>query len=359
MKRVRLLSNSPNVRLLPFGKSGAGRPIPAYVISDFSVDPANKARMLVVAGQHGDEYNPVRSILTLSRQLAAGYRDDLIRRCVIVVVPMANPDGIAAGCRLNADGTDINRDWLARHTCEARFVHSIIKAWRPQAIVDLHEWMGPSRVPENAVGLPQCNRSAQSRAMAGLCKRISRATGLAVVKEVGGNTSLLHRRYSQMGYASYLIETAPGEDYAVKSHAYICAVEQVAESLAADPGLRLALSPSSAAFSLAGVISYLEPIATGPLADPESSALAMLALAVAAYCLMMWVLKPMAARGEPTWSHRFRKCSIDWDIDLHPFARKHALEPLTSRSWTHRRLRARYAAPHSVAHTGNRAELSY
>lgn len=345
MKRVRLLSNSPDVRLLPFGKSGAGRPIPAYVVSDFSVDPANKARVLVIAGQHGDEYNPVKSILTLSRQLAAGYRDDLIRRCAIIVVPMANPDGIAARSRFNADGTDINRDWLDRHTCEARFVHSIIKAWRPQAIIDLHEWTGPSRVPANGVELPQCNRSAQSRAMASLSGRISRATGLAVAREVGGNTSLLHRRYSQMGYASYLIETAPGEDYAVKSHAYMRAVEQVAESLAADTRLRSALSPSSAAFSLAGVISYLEPVAIGPLADPESSAVAMLAMAVAAYCLMMWVLKPLAVKGEPTWSHRFRKCSIDWDIDLHPFLKKHTLEPLTSRSWMHRRLRVRYAAP--------------
>ncbi len=84
---------------------------------------------------------------------------------------------------------------------------------------------------------------------------------------------LFHRGYAELGYAAYLIETAPGEDYAVKSRAYIGAVEQVAESLASDAKLRSALSPSSTSFSLAGVSAYLEPAPTGPIADPEASAL--------------------------------------------------------------------------------------
>ena len=357
MKRVRLLSNSPNVRLLPFGKSGAGRPIPAYVISDFSVSPANKARVLVVAGQHGDEYNPVKSVLTLSRQLGSNFRDDLIRRCVIIVIPMANPDGIAAVTRSNAAGADINRDWIDRRTREAQYIHSIVKAWRPQAIIDAHEWTGPSPVPANSVELPRCKRTGQNHVMATVADRIAHATGLTLVRDSGsGDDRLLHRRYALLGYASYLIETAPGQDYAVKSHAYIGAVEQVAESVASDVKLRSALSPSSTSFSLTGVSAYLDPVPTGPIADPESSALAMAATALAAYCLMMWIVKPLAARSEPAWSRKFRKCSIDWDIEAHPLLKKRALEPLTSRSWTHRRLRARYAAAQSLART---QRLSY
>ena len=63
MKRVRLISNLPHVRLLPFGKSEDGRRIPAYVISDFAKNPKDKARILVVSGQHGDEYIMFCSIL--------------------------------------------------------------------------------------------------------------------------------------------------------------------------------------------------------------------------------------------------------------------------------------------------------
>lgn len=344
MRRVRLLSESANVRLLPFGKSGAGRQIPAYVISDFSAEPANKARVMVVAGQHGDEYNPVKSVFTLSRQLGSGFRDDLIRSCVIIVVPMANPDGIAAHTRANASGVDVNRDWIDRRTREAQYIHSIIKAWRPHLIIDAHEWKGPCAGPANCVELARCDKADRNRAVVKVARHIAHAGGLALVRD-GSNCDnrLLHRRYALLGYASYLLETAPDVDATIKARVYIGAIEKAAECAASDVKLRAALSPSSASFSLAGVSAYLEPIRTGPLTDPEASAVAVLAVMTAAYCLMMWIIKPLAQRTEGVWSHKYRKCSIDWDITPHPLLGKRSLQPLTSRSWTHRRLRSRYA----------------
>lgn len=337
------------MRLLPFGASTKGRPIPAFVVSDFSVDSAAKARVLVVAGQHGDEYNPVRAVLSLSRELAAGSRKSLTERCVILVIPMANPDGIASGSRFNANGVDINRDWLDRSTLEARYVHSIIRAWRPQAILDAHEWTGPSPVPANGVELARVPRQSQNGVMADLGARMAHVSGLSLIRgTVHGDGRLFHRRYSELGYASYLIETAPGEDYAIKSHAYAAAIEQVAETLVSSAKLRSVLSPSSTSFNATAVSSYLEPAQTGPLADPESAALAFAASAVAAYCLLMWILRPLAARNETAWSHKFRKCSIDWDMELHPLLKRRSLQPLTSRSWAHRKLRSRYAAAQSL-----------
>lgn len=348
MKRVRLLSNSPDVRLLPFGKSTQGRPIPAFAVSDFSVSPTEKARVLVIAGQHGDEYNPVKAVLSLSRDLAAGSRKSLMERCVILVIPMANPDGVASDSRFNANGVDINRDWLDRSTLEARYVHSIIKTWRPQAILDTHEWTGPSTVPGNGVELACIPKQGQNAAMGDLAKRIAHASGLTLIRgTTHGDGRLFHRRYSELGYASYLIETAPGEDYALKSRAYTAAIEQVAEAVASRAKLRSVLSPSSTAFNPTAVSAYLEPAEMGPFADPESSALGFAACAVAAYCLMMWIIRPLAARSETPWSHKFRKCSIDWDVQTHPLLKKRGLQPLTSRSWAHRRLRSKYAAAQS------------
>ena len=343
MKRVRLLSESPNVRLLPFGRSAQGRPIPAFVVSDFSVDSTSKARLLIVAGQHGDEYNPVQSVMDLCGRLATGSRKDLLARCVIIVVPMANPDGVAASRRFNAGGADLNRDWLARRTREARCVHSIVKQWRPHAIIDAHEWTGPSPVPANGVELPRVERGHQQQAMGSVARTIAHSSGLTLIRDTGSSDGrLFHRRYASLGYASYMLETAPGEGYAAKSRAYAAAIVRVTESLASDTKLRSVLSPSAAAFSAAAVSSYLEPTPVGPFADPESSALAFAATAVAAYCLMMWILKPLAVKNETVWSRKFRKCSIDWDTSPHPMSKKRSLQPITSRSWAHRRLRTRY-----------------
>jgi predicted deacylase len=349
MKRVRLLSNSPNVRLLPFGRSTQGRPIPAFAVSDFSIGSAAKARMLIVAGQHGDEYNPVKAVLSLSRDLAAGSRKSLTERCIILVIPMANPDGVSCRSRFNANGVDINRDWLDRGTLEARYIHSVIKAWRPQAILDTHEWTGPSPVPANGVELAGIAKQSQIGAMADLAARMAHASGLALIRDTThGDGRLFHRRYSELGYASYLIETAPGEDYSLKSRAYAAAIEQVAETLASQSKLRSVLSPSSTAFNAAAVSAYLEPAQIGPFADPESAALGFAASAVAAYCLMMWIIRPLAAKSETTWSRKFRKCSIDWDMQTHPLLKKRGLQPLTSRSWAHRKLRSRYASAQSL-----------
>ena len=171
MRRVRLLSNSPHVRLIPFGKSHQGRAIPAFVISDFAVTSEKKARVMVCAGQHGDERNPVTSVMSLCGKLASGSRPDLLRRCVFIVVPIVNPDGFAAGKRLNARGLDINRDWKSLQTREARFVDDVIRAWRPHALIDAHEWTGPTLTPGNEIESPPTATKSQSQAMIGLARR--------------------------------------------------------------------------------------------------------------------------------------------------------------------------------------------
>ena len=354
MKRVRELSESPYVRLLPFGRSAIGRPIPAYIVSDFSTDSTQKARVLVIAGQHGDEYNPIKAILALSSNLAEGSHSDLTRNCLMLIVPMANPDGIILGTRLNAQGIDINRDWLDRRTPEARYVHSIIKTWRPQVIIDSHEWMGPSPVPANGIELPLSTKREQYQAMGSVAQGIARNSGLSLIRDTANcDGRLFHRRYSSLGYASFLIETAPGEEYATKLHAYATAVEYTAGALASNAKLRSSISPASAAFNPTSVESYLQPIQTGPFADPEATTLGLAAAAVAVYCLMVWVLRPIASKSETTWSHKYRKCSIDCDTLPHPLLKTRQLQPLTSRSWTHRRLRARYAIEASETSMSN------
>ena len=85
------------------------------------------------AGMHGDEPAGPPALLALLR---SGFLDHGSWQ----LCPALNPAGLAAGTRENAEGVDLNRDYLTLRSCEAR-AHS---AWLasvpcPRLFVSLHE----------------------------------------------------------------------------------------------------------------------------------------------------------------------------------------------------------------------------
>ena len=67
-----------------------------------------------VAGTvHGNEPAGGDADLRLLRDLAGRCHDPLLRRVVVVVLPDQNPDGRGMRTRVNVNGFDLNRDWLA------------------------------------------------------------------------------------------------------------------------------------------------------------------------------------------------------------------------------------------------------
>jgi len=132
------------VQSLPAGRSVQGRPITATTIG------TGKQCVLVIGGIHGNE--PAGA--TLCRQLSAYLRahEELLHGLKVIVVPAANPDGLAADTRCNARGVDINRNFATsnyRSTArngtealsqpEARYLRGLIDRYHPARILTIHQ----------------------------------------------------------------------------------------------------------------------------------------------------------------------------------------------------------------------------
>lgn len=99
-------------------------------------------RVMIVAGQHGDERYSRRAARRLmdSMDPATGGASPPM---FVSVLADANPDGSSAGIRENRLGLDLNRDHLRLESRETRAIHAYVRQFRPQVIIDAHNY--PSR----------------------------------------------------------------------------------------------------------------------------------------------------------------------------------------------------------------------
>lgn len=136
---------------LEIGKSARGRAIMATVYG------TGKIRIIVVGGIHGNE--PSSSILAKALAATIG-RDGLPGNLSIIIVPDANPDGLVANTRVNANSVDINRNfpsksWKADYPDashfpgtapatepETRALIKLIEDYPPHMVITLHGYMG-------------------------------------------------------------------------------------------------------------------------------------------------------------------------------------------------------------------------
>ena len=147
-------------------------------------------RLLLVGGIHGGyEANTVRLMQQLIDHFTA-QPDDLPPDTALLIVPVANPDGLALGenlgGRLNADGVDLNRNWdcnwshdafwrnqrvnpgaQAMSEPETQALAALIQAERPAVVLFYHSAAG-------AIYAGDCDGQHGSAAMAAL---LGSATG--------------------------------------------------------------------------------------------------------------------------------------------------------------------------------------
>lgn len=140
-------NQSARMSMSVIGRTKQGRPLHLVRLGD-PVPPTRdtvlrRPSILFVCTQHGNEPAGREACLQMIRTLAFT-KNPVYRRQLqnhgILVIPTANPDGRAANTRGNSDGTDINRDHLNLLTPEARAIGRVVRDWRPDASVDLHEY---------------------------------------------------------------------------------------------------------------------------------------------------------------------------------------------------------------------------
>lgn len=137
----------PECQQIEIGRSVGGKPIMAEIYGE------GDATVLVIATIHGNESVGTPLVRKLGQYLldnpeaAAGHR--------VIIVPIANPDGMAANTRTNTRGVDLNRNFPAWNYSatrnhgvqplsepESRALHGLLLKYPPKRIISIHQPLG-------------------------------------------------------------------------------------------------------------------------------------------------------------------------------------------------------------------------
>lgn len=157
---TRLERRSDLLRRSTFGKTVEGRPMPLWVIADPPISTAQEAKasgklvVLVMANIHAGEVEGKEAAQQIARRLATGDLKPLLDKLVVLIVPDYNADGNekidpahrpeqygpigGLGVRENAQGLDLNRDFIKLDAPESRALVKLMNEWDPALTVDLH-----------------------------------------------------------------------------------------------------------------------------------------------------------------------------------------------------------------------------
>ncbi len=119
------------------GRTARKRRIGVALIGE-RVNP--QLKIFIMAGQHGDEKYSRKAAERLIGHLIKTKSKDFPQNVCIAILPNANPDGSHKNTRRTADGIDMNRDHVTLNSEENRVIHSFIRSWKPNLIIDVHNY---------------------------------------------------------------------------------------------------------------------------------------------------------------------------------------------------------------------------
>jgi Zinc carboxypeptidase len=190
---------------------------------------------------HGNEPSGADADLRLLRELARNCHSSLLRRVVVVVLPVQNPDGHDAHTRVNANGFDLNRDWLALTQPESQARLQLLLTMPPLAYVDQHEQGGEAffAPPYSAPlfhELPEAALAAERHIVGPAVRAAFRRKGYPSTGE--GTFDLLYPGYGDsatmllFGAVGMTFESGVASPYGRRVGEHLAAAEAVVRSVA-------------------------------------------------------------------------------------------------------------------------------
>ena len=160
----RCARRADHVRLWEMGRTVEDRPITAAIVAQPPVDRPEDleedSRLVVflLGNIHSGECAGKEALLALVRDLALEEDSPWLKSCVLVIVPNYNADGNdrvgrehrpgqhgpaeGMGRRENAQGLDLNRDFIKLESPEARSLVRAFNLWNPHLFIDTHTTNG-------------------------------------------------------------------------------------------------------------------------------------------------------------------------------------------------------------------------
>ena len=158
----RLAKLSPQVRVVELGVTTEGRTLPLVILAEPPIatpEEAAKSGKLIVFAMgniHAGEVDGMEALLMLMRDLALAEQRPLLKDLVLLFVPNFNPDGgdrfdkhrpwqngpEQVGTRANAQGFDLNRDYIKLESPEVRSLVRLFSRWDPGIVIDAHTTNG-------------------------------------------------------------------------------------------------------------------------------------------------------------------------------------------------------------------------
>jgi len=158
------LTANPRCTVQVLGYSHQGRPLLVAQVTDpDSTYP--QVTLFLIARQHGNEPAGTTATLALLEHFAEAptpLEQEILKYLRLVVIPVANPDGMVANRRSNGQGVDLNRDWGKLSQPETQLIDWAVRAVRPDAIMDLHELPASSSKPAYATNFIETIGTAEA-----------------------------------------------------------------------------------------------------------------------------------------------------------------------------------------------------
>ncbi|XZE54934.1 M14 family zinc carboxypeptidase [Planctomycetaceae bacterium SH139] len=208
----------PRMKRFTLGRSHEQRPIQALMIGFDRPQPA--LTVVIIGGIHSGECAGKEALFDITREIAEGQHDDWLEQIRLLVIPSLSPDSNTRravdnrpgqlgpsegmGQRANAQGLDLNRDFIKLESPEISALVAACQRFDADLLIDLHTTNGSQHryqltydPPHHPLTPPSVSQFLRDQLLPAITEQ---AAGEGLNMFYYGNFDRSHTRWSTYGY---------------------------------------------------------------------------------------------------------------------------------------------------------------